>query len=63
MAFRLMVPPIMGASASYFTVGAFFAASRLQSQLFVGTAYWLGFTTSLLAAGVGGYTSVRQAPC
>jgi len=31
-------------------VGAFFAARRLQPQQFFGTAFWLGFTISLLAA-------------
>jgi hypothetical protein len=31
-------------------VGAFFAAGRLRPQEFFGTAFWLGFTISLLAA-------------
>jgi len=31
-------------------VGAFFAARRLSPHEFFGTAFWLGFTLTLLAA-------------
>lgn len=40
----------LGISVTRPIVGAFFAAHRLQPQQFFGTAFWLGFTISLLAA-------------
>ena len=40
----------LGISVTRPIVGAFFAARRLQPQQFFGTAFWLGFTISLLAA-------------
>jgi hypothetical protein len=40
----------LGISVTRPIVGAFFAARRLQPQQFFGTAFWLGFTVSLLAA-------------
>jgi hypothetical protein len=40
----------LGISVTRPIVGAFFAARRLQPQQFFGTAFWLGFTLSLLAA-------------
>jgi uncharacterized membrane protein len=40
----------LGISVTRPIVGAFFAARRLQPEQFFGTAFWLGFTISLLAA-------------
>lgn len=40
----------LGISVTRPIVGAFFAARRLQPHQFFGTAFWLGFTISLLAA-------------
>ncbi len=40
----------LGISVTRPIVGAFFAARRLRPQQFFGTAFWLGFTISLLAA-------------
>lgn len=40
----------LGAAATRPVIGAFFAASRLAPHDFFGAAFWLGFTTSLLAA-------------
>jgi hypothetical protein len=42
-------------------VGAFFAARRLSPREFFGTAFWLGFTLTLLAAETWIHYSERQA--
>ncbi len=41
---------VLGIAATRPIVGAFFAAGRLSPHEFFGTAFWLGFTLTLLAA-------------
>jgi hypothetical protein len=40
----------LGVATTRPIIGAFFAAQRLSPQEFFGAAFWLGFTTTLLAA-------------
>ena len=40
----------LGIATTRPVVGAFFAARRLEPHEFFGTAFWLGFSVTLLAA-------------
>ena len=42
----------LGVATTRPIIGAFFAASRLSPHEFFGTAFWLGFTITLIAAEV-----------
>jgi hypothetical protein len=52
----------LGVATTRPIVGAFFAARRLSPHEFFGTAFWLGFTLTLLAAETWIHYSGSQSP-
>jgi hypothetical protein len=50
----------LGTATTRPIVGAFFAAGQLSPHEFFGTAFWLGFTLTLLGAGVWIHSSREQ---